>query len=79
MTYKKAENLRDALKRLPIESIIFETDSPYLTPLPHRGKPNRPGYVLDIYNYASQILGTEIEVLKNKVWDTLRKIFPNFY
>jgi TatD DNase family protein len=76
MTYKKAENLREVLVRLPIDSIIFETDAPYLTPIPHRGKPNRPGYVSFVYDYASQLKNIDIEALKNKVCKNIYNLFP---
>ncbi len=45
VTYKKAESLREIMRWVPRDRVVIETDSPYLTPEPHRGKPNRPGYV----------------------------------
>lgn len=45
ITYKKADELRNAIASLPRERLVLETDSPYMTPAPFRGKPNQPAYV----------------------------------
>lgn len=45
VSFKNAENLRGAAARVPAERLLVETDSPYLTPEPHRGRPNEPGHV----------------------------------
>jgi TatD DNase family protein len=45
ITFKNAEPLRDVVRRIPLERMLVETDSPYLTPVPHRGKRNEPAYV----------------------------------
>ena len=44
-TFKKSEEIRDAAKRIPADRLLIETDSPYLAPVPMRGKPNEPAYV----------------------------------
>jgi len=45
ITYKKADGLRELVKQWPRDRVLIETDSPYLTPVPHRGKPNSPTYL----------------------------------
>jgi len=45
ITYKKSDNLREVMAFLPDDRIVLETDAPYMSPVPYRGKPNRPGYV----------------------------------
>ncbi len=42
VTFKKAENIRELVRRMPPDRILLETDAPYLAPVPHRGKPNHP-------------------------------------
>ena len=46
MTFKKAEELRETLRRVPLERLLVETDAPYLAPVPQRGKPNEPAFVV---------------------------------
>ena len=46
VAYPKAEDLREAARRVPDDRILAETDAPYLAPPPHRGRPNQPAYVM---------------------------------
>lgn len=48
VSYKSAENLREAARVVPLDRLLVETDSPYLSPVPHRGKPNEPRNVADV-------------------------------
>lgn len=48
ITYPKAQNLRDAVAMVPLDRMFIETDSPYLAPIPHRGKRNEPAYVVEV-------------------------------
>ena len=48
ITFKNVQNIRDALIDVPLDRILIETDSPYLAPIPHRGKRNEPSYVVQI-------------------------------
>ena len=52
LTFKNAESLREVAKQIPLERILVETDAPYLTPVPYRGKPNCPGYT----RYVAELL-----------------------
>ena len=47
VTYPSASDLAEAARRVPAELLLLETDCPYLSPLPHRGRPNRPQHVLE--------------------------------
>ncbi|MBM6550285.1 TatD family hydrolase [Marinomonas ostreistagni] len=63
VTFKNAEDLRDTVRKLPLESLIVETDSPYLAPIPHRGKKNEPKYVRDVAQFVADIKNIRYEEL----------------
>jgi TatD DNase family protein len=48
VTFKKADNIREALQAIPLDRLVLETDSPYLAPVPHRGRRNEPAYVVEV-------------------------------
>jgi TatD DNase family protein len=54
LTYKTAENVRQAAKAQGLDRFMVETDAPYLTPMPHRGKPNVPAFVRHTAEYAAK-------------------------
>jgi TatD DNase family protein len=45
VTFKNAIKMKDVAREVPLSNLVLETDSPYLTPVPYRGKPNKPAYV----------------------------------
>ena len=55
VTYKNAEEKRQIIRRLPLERLLIETDSPFLTPVPHRGKRNEPAFVAHIADKIAEI------------------------
>ncbi len=57
VTFKKAEALRDVARRVPLERLLIETDSPYLAPVPHRGKNNEPRYVVHVAEQIAALRG----------------------
>lgn len=58
ITFKKAENVRDIVKICPLDRILLETDSPFLTPVPHRGKENMPAYLPHILEKIAELKET---------------------
>jgi len=58
VTFNNAENVREAAKLVPDDRILVETDSPYLAPVPHRGKPCQPAYTADTLKFLAQLRGT---------------------
>jgi TatD DNase family protein len=68
ITFKKAENVQEVVKITPKERILFETDSPFLTPVPHRGKENAPYYLPVIAEKISELKDIELEILKAQVF-----------
>ena len=62
VTFKKAEELREIAARMPLAKILVETDAPYLTPHPYRGKRNEPGYVRFVAEKIAEVRGMETAV-----------------
>ncbi|MEJ2309716.1 MAG: TatD family hydrolase [Gammaproteobacteria bacterium] len=63
VTFKNAEELRDVARRVPLERMLIETDSPYLAPTPYRGKPNEPKYVGRVAETIAELRGMGAEEL----------------
>ena len=74
-TYKNAEKVREVMKYVPRELILFETDSPYLTPVPYRGKRNNPGYVEFTARNAAEVLGMDFEELAAITSANVKRLF----
>ena len=76
LTFKKRENLRDVAKAVPIDRVLFETDAPYLAPVPMRGKKNIPIFVKYVYNTFAELRNMELEELQVKIANNFRRAFP---
>jgi len=63
VTFKNAGSLREVAKALPLDRILVETDSPYLAPVPHRGKVNEPAYVRHVAEAIASVRGMSVEAL----------------
>lgn len=61
VTFKNARPIQDAAQRLPADRLLVETDSPYLAPIPHRGKPNHPAWVRHVAECVAQLRGESLE------------------
>jgi TatD DNase family protein len=57
VTFKNAQPLREVATRVPLDRMLVETDSPYLAPVPHRGKPNEPAWVLHVAEEVARLRG----------------------
>ena len=66
VTFKKAENLREAARVVPLKKLLIETDCPYLTPIPFRGKRNEPMFVVETAKFLADFYGVELEELAQK-------------
>jgi len=77
VTFNKAAELKDVVRRLPLERILVETDSPYLAPVPFRGKENQPAYVRDVAEYISLLKGKSIEEVAQVTTNNFKKLFLN--
>ena len=76
ITFKKAENVQEVVKITPIDKILFETDSPFLTPVPHRGKENAPYYLPFVANKIAELKNIDLEILKDQVLSNSFNCFP---
>jgi len=75
ITFKNAESLRETVKKLPIENILIETDSPYLTPVPNRGKLNEPSNVRYVAEKIAELKGISIEEVAEITTNNFFKLF----
>ena len=63
ITFKNASDIREVVRQVPLERLLIETDSPYLAPVPHRGKLNQPAYVKHVAECVSAIKNVPVEVI----------------
>ena len=75
ITFKNAEPLRDVARQLPLEKILIETDSPYLTPMPHRGKRNEPAYVRLVAETLAIVKSVSLEEIGQITSGNVRDLF----
>jgi TatD DNase family protein len=75
VTFKNARDLVNIVEEIPIENILLETDSPFLTPAPFRGKPNEPKYIPIIAEKIAEIKGKKIEDIGNITSENARRFF----
>jgi len=75
LTFKNAAALREVAAKVPIESTLVETDSPYLAPVPHRGKTNEPAYVRHVAEKLALIKGLPLEEIAATTSANFRRLF----
>ncbi|MBA4136535.1 MAG: TatD family deoxyribonuclease [Opitutus sp.] len=75
ITYKTAENIRQAARAQGLDRLMIETDAPYLTPMPHRGKPNEPAYVRHTAEFCAGLFGVSVEELATRTTASARAFF----
>ena len=75
ITFKNSSELADTVSSIPIEKLLVETDSPFLSPLPHRGKFNEPSYIVHTVEKLSEIKKTSKETIMNNTTDNFKKLF----
>ena len=75
LTYKNAAKLPEIVQRLPAERILVETDSPYLSPMPFRGKRNEPAHVLYVAKKAAELRGESLEAFARVTRENTRDLY----
>ena len=75
ITFKNAKELRDVYLKIPKDRIILETDAPYLTPHPHRGKVNEPFYINLVLDKISELESISKDILLNRINNNTLKLF----
>ena len=76
LTFKNAETTRQAAQRVPLETLLVETDAPYLAPTPHRGKPNQPAYTRLVAEKLAELRGLSLPELAMLTTANARRTFP---
>ncbi|MDM7950644.1 TatD family hydrolase [Hydrogenophaga sp.] len=75
ITFRNAGDLRDLLRWVPLERMLIETDSPYLAPVPHRGKTNTPAYVPFVARQIAEVKGLSVEAVARATRDNFDHLF----
>lgn len=70
-----ARNYDEVIKYLPLDRVMSETDAPYVTPAPYRGKRNEPSYVVEVVKKIAEIRGEEEEVVRNQLIENTKRVF----
>lgn len=76
VTFRNAEALRDVARRVPADRLLVETDSPYLAPIPYRGKSNLPQYVREVAEFLADLRGVAFETLAAQTTANFKRLFP---
>ncbi len=77
VTFKNATDLQEIVKYIPLESLLVETDSPYLAPMPHRGEINQPAYTRHVVEFIAQLKSLPVSEIINQTSSNFFKIFKN--
>jgi TatD DNase family protein len=76
VTFKSAKDLQEVAKKLPLDRILIETDSPYLAPVPHRGKTNQPAFVTHVAEFLAELRNDSVENIAAVTTQNFRTLFP---
>lgn len=76
ITFNSANELREVVKQIPLDRLLVETDSPWLAPVPYRGKQNQPGYVLEVAEFIAELKGVSFAELAEITTRNFYDLFP---
>lgn len=77
VTFKSAKTLQDVARQMPLERMLIETDSPYLAPVPYRGKVNQPAYVRHVADFIAELRQDSFEHIAQKTTENFFTLFPD--
>ncbi len=75
VTFKNALALQEVARRVPLERMLIETDSPYLAPVPYRGKPNEPAYVPYVAQAIAELRGVDVKLIAEQTSQNFHRLF----
>ena len=75
ITFKNAREPKEVALSVPLDRLLIETDCPYLTPVPHRGKRNEPSYVVHTGAFIAELLGMEEEEFRKQIEKNYDELF----
>jgi TatD DNase family protein len=79
LTFKAAQELREVAAYVPLQRCLIETDSPYLAPIPYRGKTNNPSYVPFVAKQLAQLKGLSVESVAQATSENFDRLFPRIH
>lgn len=75
VTFPSAKVIQDVASKIPLDRMLIETDSPYLAPVPHRGKSNEPAYVRHVAEYLAVLRGVDVNEIAEKTTENFFRLF----
>jgi len=75
VTFKNAEGLREVVRELPLDRLLVETDAPYLAPVPHRGRPNEPAFLVHTARKVADVKGLDLSAVARATTDNFFRLF----
>jgi len=75
VTFKKATDIQEAARELPLDKILVETDAPYLAPVPKRGRENKTAYTRYVVEKIAELRGLPVEEVAQATYDNAKKVF----
>ncbi|MDP2704631.1 MAG: TatD family hydrolase [bacterium] len=70
-----ARDYDEIIRFIPMDRILSETDAPYVTPAPYRGKRNEPAYVIEVVKKLAEIRGISVEQMREQIWENAKRVF----
>ncbi len=75
LTFRNAEDLRTVAREIPLDRLLIETDSPYLAPVPHRGRTNQPAYVIEVARQLAELRGIDVDEIARLTTANFHRLF----